>query len=89
MFFFFFFQQTTIIKLSFHLYQGHMFQAIRIRSRFSIDGGLRLMMIDHYLVNQTVQTALRASLTILWTSLKAEIHLKNEGKIFERGFQRL
>lgn len=35
------------------------------------------MMIDHYLVNQTVQTALRASLTILWTSLEAEIHLKN------------
>lgn len=32
------------------------------------------MMIDHYLVNQT---ALRASLTILWTSLEAEIHLKN------------
>lgn len=64
----FFFQQTTLIKLSFHLYRGHMFQAIRIRSHFTIDGGLRLMMIDHYLVNQT---ALRASLTILWTDLKS------------------
>lgn len=48
-----------------------MFQGIRIRSGFRIDGGLRLTMIDHYLVNQTVQTGLRASLTILWTNLKS------------------
>lgn len=61
-----FFQQTTLMKLSFHLCWGHMFQAISIRSCLSINGGLHLMMIDHFLVNQTEQTALRASLTILW-----------------------
>lgn len=50
-----FFQETTLIKLSFHLYWGRVFQVISIRSHM-IDGALHLITDDHFLVNQTTPT---------------------------------